>query len=269
MDIKEDKKKYQAATYINEESLHDIKHNKKRLQSKIIFFVVCSISVALLLAIIGYIVYRQATAPTLEKMMNYMEEKYGEEFEVIAVNTQTETSSRPKIQIKSYKFPNDIITVSTYRKDGKRVYEDSYIPILRRDEFNLVYQELVSEVYKNSKTYVDSVASYITLPTEIDKKTKIEDILSNHQVNICISAYVVDDESKKEEQMEQLRLMLKEKRWDTTVDICYVDEAILNKLTYKNRVNILGQKGSCYLYGSMIMSDDFEVTDIEWSDGND
>lgn len=93
MDINEDKKKYQAATDMNEER----KKNKKYLQSKIIFFVVCSVSVAFILEIIGFFVYRHVTGPSLKKMMNYMEEKYGEEFEILAVGTEPSGSSKSNI----------------------------------------------------------------------------------------------------------------------------------------------------------------------------
>ncbi len=264
MDIKEDKKKYQAANYINEDRLQDKKYIKKRLQSKIIFFVVCSVSVAFILAIIGCFIYRHVTGPSLEKMMSYMEEKYGEEFEVEALNTQVWTATYTGIQVKSAKFPEEVINVITYKNGTKRIYEDNYISILRRNDFNAAYQDQVNKVYKKSLVFATSISAYLTLPSEIDQSTEINDILSNPDVRASVSIYVEDDSKNKDEQIDELRLLLKEKKWLSTITIYYVKEDLLNNISWENRNDIMNKNKNCYLYGKMIIARDFEIKSLRW-----
>jgi hypothetical protein len=233
------------------------------LQLKIVFTIVCSILVALILAIIGFFVYRYITGPSLEKMINYMEEKYEEEFVVVAVNTQVWTAEYTDIMVKPSKNPDDIVTVRTYMEAGKRIYEDNYIPILRREEFDAAYQKMASEVYGKCKVFATSIEAMTTLPAEIDKNTKINDILSNPNVRGMISIFVEADTTKKDEQIEALRLKLKEKKWFTLVDIYYLNKGGLNQ-NLKKQEDILENVNTFYLTGRMILSKDFEITTLRW-----
>lgn len=125
-------------------------------------------------------------------MLDYLEEKYDNKFEIVSGSIPNSTNKDYWINAHALKGEHAYKNFSTYLKDGK--CSDEFFNILRRDEISLYITELLNESINNIKAYVNISYDY---GKGFNSKTKISEIISKCDFTINV-AYYGPDTSKEE-----------------------------------------------------------------------
>lgn len=164
-----------------------------------------------------------------------MEEKYGEDFTFIEPTGTNKIKglSRREAVVSTERFPKEQISVMADKdENGNYYFRDNYVSFLLRDEIEKYFTEIVTPIYKDCKVIFD--ADTPVYPEETGKEITLEEYLKwgSPDIYICLGPNV--DVEKKDEDIEKLRLKLKEKEIPCDIVVWYFKEDILSDLNHIN-----------------------------------
>lgn len=159
------------------------------------------------------------------KMITYLQEKYGEEFVPISLSLRDHAYSSDRL----YAYPKkgtkkDLFEVSGQQEDGSYVMHDGYFGIYIKPEYEKVLSGFVGEIYKDFKLYTNF--SEGVLPDRLNKNTQVEEIYSKDEYFFSDTAIFVKESSAKgidgEESLRKIAEKMKDKKMVGSVDIYVV-----------------------------------------------
>lgn len=154
-------------------------------------------------------------------MLDYLEDKYDNKFEIVSGNIPNETDENYWINAHALKGEHAYKNFSTYLKNG--TCSDEFFNILRRDEVSLYITKLLNKSIDNIKAYVNISYDY---GKEFNSETKISEIISKCEFTINV-AYYGPNTSKEEFDIiaNKVETILNNKniKFDGEV-ICFINE---------------------------------------------
>ena len=189
-----------------------------------------------------------------EEMLQYLQKKYGKEepFKILGTNCQSMFSKSQESKALSERFPNEVITIIKYKKNGKFHIEDNFVVICRKAEISLAYADLIKGIYPKYTVEVHSLNPVvIVLPADIDMDTPADQIIKHKELEgAIIYIKVEDDVNKKEERLKALKELVLKTIHKLSVNISY----------YRN-VHDLDTR---YLSGYARINKELELSEIDW-----
>lgn len=88
-----------------------------------------------------------------EKMLSYMQRKYGEEFDCVESYAGQAGKAYAMLLVKSRKYNGFQALVRMSERDGKRYYEDNYLARLLRNELEQIEDSLAGQCFGACKLY--------------------------------------------------------------------------------------------------------------------
>lgn len=144
-----------------------------------------------------------------QEMLNYLQQKYGEEFESQYIEYKSWAQKGHEVMLA---FPKkgseeDVFVVNRYQ-NGKK-YEDGYIGLLMKPTYEGLIEESLASSFKESKIVLNYKYVY---PEAFDKETDFETFkqYANRKNNFVVSIYVLVDRSFSSEQLEKSFEKIKE-----------------------------------------------------------
>lgn len=206
----------------------------------------------------------QKTKMTVDDCINYMAEKYGENFTYIEPYSDYQANNSMKIIVQSDSMPNSRIIVVAQVSEDKLYINDNYIAVKYEDSTNAVLSEIARQVYGDSRV-IYSVDDQFYLSNELDSSASLEEYLSfgkNHiKANILISPLHGDEDKEKE--IELLCDILKEKKIVCTINLYYCTEQ--EKYNSLNSYSEMKLSDNWYnINGRLIINEKCEVDSLTW-----
>ena len=137
-----------------------------------------------------------------EQVEQYMREKYNEEFTVEGGGNESWNSITENIYVSTPKFPGKLILIRRDPETGGMI--DNYVDFLMKEDAEKVMDEIVQEVYPESK--VNFIVGNTTL-AGIRQDMSVDEYLNycSKYINLSIDIFVYDPEylSNKEEKNRQ------------------------------------------------------------------
>lgn len=201
---------------------------------------------------------------SVDDCINYMVEKYGENFTYIEPYSDYQTNDSLKIIVQSDSIPSSRIIVVAQVSEDKLYINDNYIAVKYEDSTNAVLSEIAKQVYGDSRV-IYSVDDQFYLSNELDSSASFEEYLSfrgNHiKSNILISP--LHDDKNKEKEIELLCDILKEKKIVCTINLYYcTEQEKYNSLSSYSEMKL---SDSWYnVNGQLIINEKFEVDSLIW-----
>ncbi len=198
-----------------------------------------------------------------DQMMEYMSNKYEEEFKFIETTGGQLGDTQVNIYVSSESYPDYKVLV-TGIKEGKNHYRysDNYVQYLLKNQIDEIMSEIVSSIYKDCKVYY--VPKETTLPEELDENTTVEEFFYKEGIFIKIFPTVKSDISRKDSDVETLRQSFKEKGIKANMTICYFFNDMFEKVTENNYQEFLGDETSYIGRGHFVMDSSFEFIQAVW-----
>ncbi|TYQ16026.1 UNVERIFIED_CONTAM: hypothetical protein Cloal_2528 [Acetivibrio alkalicellulosi] len=200
-------------------------------------------------------------------MMEHMSEKYNEEFVFENINTEVWTAPYTEMILSSEKFPGHSIVVYRYKDSGEIV--DNYMDFYMKERIEKEISEILAGVYSNSKVFYRTggrpVSNSVTPDISISEYAKATII--GLTLTICIED--PDYEANKDEKIEQLRKVLEEKKYMSSLDVFYVKEGKLDLINDSNQSEVLtgpSNAETVLVRGGFAMNDSFEFDYYKWRD---
>lgn len=168
-------------------------------------------------------------------MVEYMEEKYGEEFTFIEATgtNKIKGSSQREATVSTERFPREQISVMADKdEDGNYYFRDNYVSFLLRDEIEKLLTEIAAPIYKDCKVIFD--ANTPVYPEETGKEITMDEYIKWGSLNIYICLGPGADVEKKDEDIEKLRLKLKEKGVSCSILLWYFKDDKLGGIDHSN-----------------------------------
>jgi len=122
-----------------------------------------------------------------KQMVEYMEEKYGEEFTFIEATgtNKIKGSSQREATVSTERFPREQISVMADKdEDGNYYFRDNYVSFLLRDEIEKLLTEIAAPIYKDCKVIFD--ANTPVYPEETGKEITMDEYIKWGSLNIYI-----------------------------------------------------------------------------------
>lgn len=145
------------------------------------------------------------------KMMTYLQEKYGEEFVPMSLSFSDWAYSYDRL----YAYPKkgtkqDVFEVwGTKMDDGSYSMSDGYFGIYIKPEYEKVMNGIVGEVYKDFKLYTSFGEGVMS--DQLNKDTKVGEIYNKDKVFSSHTVVFVKQESAKNINVEQSLIKIAEK----------------------------------------------------------
>ncbi|ALC88871.1 hypothetical protein AM500_02950 [Bacillus sp. FJAT-18017] len=198
-----------------------------------------------------------------EEMLRYMEEKYGEEFEIISKETQTWSAGYSEMKVRSEKFPDASIIVRKTKETGN--ISDNYVDFLMKEPIEQEFQSIVSQVYDNFKAIYSPGGT--TLPEKAKPGMTVSEYSKVKNTPMTIQIAVEQDSSNKDELVEKLRALLEEKQYRSELYIFYMLNGKLAELDDSNANELFnGATGKNWasLRGDFSMDRDYQFRTARW-----
>lgn len=203
---------------------------------------------------------------TVDEILQYMNEKYGEEFTYIEpVDVNQPTASSFSIFVENESYPDKkIYAKCLFNTDtGEKQFCDNYVSFMYEDDVRTVLTELSQEVYGDAKVRYalnDTAAS----SDSTEDIPSLEQYLSRTSSAISYMILLPDehDEALYKEELEALRDALKKKKVVCSITIAYskdraqYDSFVTDKWTNEHVVY--------KLRGDVRIGEDFEIKFEEW-----
>lgn len=148
------------------------------------------------------------------KMMTYLQEKYGEEFVPMSLSFSDWAYSYDRL----YAYPKkgtkqDVFEVwGTKMDDGSYSMSDGYFGIYIKPEYEKVMNGIVGEVYKDFKLYTNFGEG--VMPDRLNKNTKIEEIYNKDEPFSSDTVIFVKQEAAKNINIDDSLVKIAEKMRD-------------------------------------------------------
>ena len=162
------------------------------------------------------------------KMMQYMEEKYGEEFAFVDIGTQMWNASYIEMIVSSEKFPGERINVHIDRKSKE--ISDNYLFYLRKAEVDDLVEGYIENIYGGCRVFSSGVMNLFTFEEgpslSLDAYVKL---LGEKGVDYGI--FVMDSDADKETDAAAFIEKLRKKGFYPSFAIFYVSAESLTSMT--------------------------------------
>lgn len=200
-------------------------------------------------------------------MMQHMEEKYNEKFEFVNINTEAWTASFTEMILSSEKYPGGRIVVHKYK--DLDLIEDNYVDFLMKSKIEEAVGKIVEEIYPKSKVFYS--AGGRPLPNSVTVDMSLEEYSKATIIGLTLKICVEDSDYKtnKDENLEQLRKVLEEKKYYSDLDIFYLKEGKLEQINDGNwRELLTGPSRAEWTVhrGMFSMDDSYGFSYSEWRD---
>jgi len=147
--------------------------------------------------------------PVLDQALNYMNEKYGEEFTFVSVTGATMGGNTSKMIVSCESLQDaEIIVSCTKNDDGSYTFRDNYMAHYYKSDLISAVESVVNEVYGKGKIFY--TVSNDVLPDQYDINTQFETYTSEQESMIDL-IIVLDESSKietKDVDLEEFRRLL-------------------------------------------------------------
>lgn len=180
---------------------------------------------------------RKEKNPKAEKMLQYMKDKYQEEFTAGLYQEANWAYNYNAMSVLSDKFPGEFIEV---REVGRNQFSDSYLGYLYREENARRIQEIATKLYGKCK--VISEACDCIVPVKFSAETSFEEYMSFAKSSVSSKIFVDYTEKDRDFEglFEALTQMLDEKDMKQDINIFVMREEIdLNSITRKSLYDML------------------------------
>ena len=162
------------------------------------------------------------------KMMQYMEEKYGEEFAFVDIGTQMWNASYIEMIVSSEKFPGERIKVEI-DKETKEI-KDDYLFYLKKAETEELVSGYVQEIYGDCRVFSSGLVDSFTFDESpllsLDAYVKL---LGENGGDFRI--FVAASDVNKETDAAAFIEKLKEKKFYLNFALFYVNAEVLASMT--------------------------------------
>lgn len=207
-------------------------------------------------------------APGKEELMKYMEEKYGEEFEFVNINTQTWSAGYVEMKVKSKQFPDYTITVRKSKEKG--IISDNYVDFLMKEPIEQELNTILAQVYENYKVFY--IPGGIPLPNEASPDMSVSEYSKIRTLPLTIQIGVFDENlSSKDELVEKLRILLEAKQYKSEVYVFYMLDGKLSELNDSNRNELFNDSTDhnwAVIRGHFLMDKNFQFLSSKWRELN-
>lgn len=200
---------------------------------------------------------------TKNDVIDYMRNKYNEEFDFLTMNTEVWTANHTEMLLSSKSFPGHTIIVHQDRKTGE--ITDNYLAIKLNAEIEKKVSEIVKEIYGESKTF--SYPKSLPLPSSLlpNSTAEAEDYLRAKPQITDITIIVTRDINTKEIDLEMFRAVLKEKGYYLTFSIVYVDKPVFDVINETNYIDYTDEtRNDVLAYGEFIVGESHDFSYKKW-----
>jgi len=203
---------------------------------------------------------------TVDEILEYMNEKYDEEFTYIRpADVYQPTSDSFEIFVASDKYPDDMIYAKCLlnTETGEKRFCDNYVSYIYEDEVRNLLTELTQEVYTDAKVRYVPLYGAASSDSNEDIPT-LEQYLSRTSSSIEYMIMLPDehDETLYKEELNALREKLEENKVVCMINILYsndheqYDSFVTDKWTDDHIV--------CKLRGFIGIGENFEIKYENW-----
>ncbi|OCA88167.1 hypothetical protein A8F94_10175 [Bacillus sp. FJAT-27225] len=198
-----------------------------------------------------------------EEMLQHMEEKYNEEFEIISKDTQAWSAGYAEMRVRSSKFPDASIIVRKTKETG--TISDNYVDYLMKKPIEEEFQAILSQVYDNFK--VIYLSGGTTLPEKAKPGMTVSEYSEVKNLPMTVQIAVEQDPANKDELVEKLRALLEEKQYRSELYIFYMLDGKLAELddsTANELFNGATGKNWASLRGDFSMDRNYQFRTARW-----
>lgn len=177
-----------------------------------------------------------------EEMVQYMRDKYNEEFTLVAKDTQTWMSNYRMMTVEPAAFPGKFVEVWRNKQTGE--ITDSYLPLKVNADVEKEISAVTSEVYGENKVF--NLASTVPDSAFALPDMPASDFLRLASGITCARIWVTKDPADKDRDVEAFRQALQDKGYYLTFYIIYIEKGAFSSLNEES-----GDKYySNYVHGS-------------------
>lgn len=165
-----------------------------------------------------------------EEMVQYMRDKYNEEFTLVAKDTQAWTNGHRMMTVEPAAFPGKFVEVWWNKETGE--ITDSYLPLKVNADVEKEISAVASEVYGENKVFNHAYnvpRSVFTLPD-----MPASDFLRLASGITCARIWVTKDPADKDRDVEAFRQALQEKGYYLTFYLIYIEQEAFSSLNEEN-----------------------------------
>lgn len=169
----------------------------------------------------------------VNKMLEYMEQKYGESFTALGPYAGQFGKEYSMLMVREDKSRIDGILVRAAEKGGKCLYQDNYLAYLLKEQIEQHMRELAEPIFGECKVFYK--IPDMVFPVEFTADMEPEAFLKSPWSMVSIYLYIKEDSANRREQMEQFCSLLGEKQYLAGGVVSWpLDEADYQKITGKN-----------------------------------
>ena len=192
-----------------------------------------------------------------EKVLAYLQEKYGEEFVPVSISQSGWGQGHDVIYAysKDGTKENTFPVWGTIMDDGSYAMRDGYFGILIKDEYEAVMSGIVNGIYQDFKLYT-SFGKGIVFPDRLNKDTEIDEIYHEDELFTSDTAIFLKESSAKgidvSESLKIIAQSMKEKKLvgEVSIYIAYDEqfETISREILSKNTEDYLAEGSGRYIW---------------------
>ncbi len=200
---------------------------------------------------------------SVDDCINYMVEKYGENFTYIEPYSDYQSNNSLKIIVQSESMPDSRVLVVSERVNDTILFHDNYIAEKYKEEtFNLL-QKLSDTVYGDCKVLYTVHEGF--LPDAFNSSTDFATFISSKSSLIAFSVILPPNAESinKEDKIKEFYELLIENRINCSFKVYYINSN--NK--YNETLSIeqlLDDRDTILFTGRVIMDEDFSIKDEGW-----
>ena len=128
---------------------------------------------------------------TVDQAMNYMKDKYGEEFKPVCYDLADYLSRKDGVEcvVDGMDPEKERIFISVEMENNVLVFHDSYAGTLLRSQMEKYIYEMIKDEFADGKVYCDNINTILS--DELGRDSSIKDFYTEHpSYRICVKAYV-------------------------------------------------------------------------------
>lgn len=202
---------------------------------------------------------------TIEEIIQYMSEKYGEEFTYINDidgNQPNEYSYSIYLKAESYPEKKILAECRVADTEGVKSFSDNYDAIIYEDDVRNILTSIVNGVYPNAK--VRYIVEPLISSSYVEEETKsVEEFFArNPMVSFNVLMEPGHDITKKEEEIQRLCDCLIEAKIPCSFTVRYSDDENAFENFKVNEYEPFSQKVNAF--GSVKINSDYTISYIEW-----
>ena len=199
------------------------------------------------------------------EMIEYMEDKYGEEFTFIDSTGGSLGSSEKQILVSSDRFPGEEILVSHY-DDGisdNGTFCDNYMAFEYEDAVLSGFEAAASAVYGNCTVIYEPVA--MPLDPDVGPDTSLAEYMSDPASNLSAEIFVSDQQAgDRDAMLESFRGQLQARGLCPGVTLLFVSPDELPGISIENHTDYLREEGLVSMRCDFLLDASYDFVYDDW-----